>query len=305
MRIAVIGAGGVGGYFGGFLAKAGHDVAFVARGRHLEAMRADGLALTGPRGDTHLRDVTASDDPAEIGPVDAVLFCVKLYDTESAGARLGPLLGPDTLLVSLQNGVDGPERLARLHPSARVFGGAAFVSAVIAEPGLIRYTSDMSRIVFGALEGRNGGRAEALRDACLEAGFGAELAPDIRLVLWTKMVLLATNAGFTSLARKPVGAIYSDPASREVAAAAMREVAAVARAGGIELAADVVERSLAMIDSFPPGMYASMYWDLAKGGRMELDGLSGLIVARGRELGVPTPVHATIYAALKPYKDGG
>lgn len=305
MRIVVMGAGGVGGYFGAHLAHAGHDVVFVARGAHLEAIRTKGFRLEGSRGDIVLGSVGATDDPATIdGPADVVLFAVKLYDTEAAGEMIRPVVGPETMVVNLQNGVDGPDRLAAVVGADTVLGGAAYVSALIAEPGVVRYTSDMSRIVFGELDGRLSERAVAFRDACHAAGFEAEVSPDIRATLWDKFVLLATNAGLTTLLRKPAGEVYTDPEIMDLAQAMMREVVAVAAAEGVRTSPDIVERSVALSKSFPPGMYASMYHDLARRRRLEVASLSGLVARRGAALGVPVPHHTTVWCALKPYVDG-
>lgn len=305
MRIVVMGAGGVGGYFGAHLAQAGYDVAFVARGAHLDAMQRGGLRLEGIRGDIVLPRATATDDPTTLGgPADVVLFTVKLYDTESAGASIRPVVGSETMVITLQNGVDGPDRLMSVVGDRAVLGGAAYVSALITEPGIVRYTSDMSKIVFGELGGQVSGRATAFRDACLEAGFEAEVSPDIRATLWEKFVLLATNSALTTLARRPAGDLYHDDDTLALAEAMMREVEAVARAEGIAVAGDVVERSLALSKSFPPGMYASMYHDLTRGRRMELAGLSGLVARRGAALGVPVPHHFMVWCALKPWIDG-
>lgn len=306
MRIVVMGAGGVGGYFGAYLARAGHEVTFLARGAHLDAMRRHGFRLEGPRGDIVLERIGATDDPATLGaPADVVLFAVKLYDTEAAGEAIRPVVGPGTMVVNLQNGVDGPDRLAAVVGTGAVLGGAAYVSALIAEPGVVRYTSDMSRIVFGELDGTVSERATAFRDACRDAGFEAEVSPDIRVTLWDKFVLLATNAGLTTLLRKPAGEVYTDPEIMELAQAMMREVVAVAAAEGVRTSADVVERSVALSKSFPPGMYASMYHDLARGRRLEVASLSGLVARRGKALGVPVPHHTTVWCALKPHAGGG
>lgn len=306
MRILVMGAGGVGGYFGAHLARAGHEVVFVARGAHLEAIRRKGFRLEGSRGDILLDPGGATDDPASLGgPVDVVLFAVKLYDTEAAGAAIRPAVGPETMVVSLQNGVDGPDRLAKVLAPGVVLGGAAYVSALIAEPGVVRYTSDMSRIVFGEFDGGPTARATRFRDACRDAGFEAELSPDIRATLWDKFVLLATNAGLTTLLRKPAGEVYTDPEIMELAQAMMREVVAVAAAEGVRTSPDIVERSVALSKSFPPGMYASMYHDLARGRRIEAASLSGLVARRGAALGVPVPHHTTVWCALKLHVDGG
>ncbi|MEQ8817837.1 MAG: 2-dehydropantoate 2-reductase [Thalassobaculum sp.] len=305
MRIVVMGAGGVGGYFGAYLAQAGHEVTFVARGAHLEAIRRNGFRLEGSRGDIVLDRVGATDDPATLGgPADVVLFAVKLYDTEAAGEAIRPVVGDGTMVVNLQNGVDGPDRLASVVGADAVLGGAAYVSALIAEPGVVRYTSDMSRIVFGELDGRLSERATGFRDACREAGFEADLSADIRGTLWDKFVLLATNAGLTTLLRKPAGEVYTDPEIMDLAQAMMREVVAVAAAEGVRTSPDVVERAVALSKSFPPGMYASMYYDLARGRRIEVASLSGLVARRGAALGVPVPHHTTVWCALKPYVEG-
>ncbi|MBM3491641.1 MAG: 2-dehydropantoate 2-reductase [Alphaproteobacteria bacterium] len=304
MKLAIMGAGGVGGYFGGLLTASGQDVTFIARGAHLEAIRRNGLKLVGGKGETLVKPARATDDPGAVGPVDLVLFCVKLYDTESAGRALAPMIGPDSAVLTVQNGVDGPERLARIYGSQRVLGGAAYNSAVIAEPGVVRYTSAMSSLTFGELNGRESARALAFRDACRKAGFGAELTPDVAKTLWTKLVPLATNAGLTSLSRQPVGYTFQDPESRKVAVKAMREVADVARARGVGLEADAVDKALALTDGFPKDMYSSMYHDLARGRPLELEGLSGVVAKLGDELNVPTPVHRAIYAGLKPFMRG-
>lgn len=306
MRIVVMGAGGVGGYFGAYLARAGHEVTFIARGAHLEAIRRNGFRLEGARGDIVLPSVGATDDPATLeGPADVILFAVKLYDTETVGEVIRPIVGPDTMVVNLQNGVDGPDRLASVIGADAVLGGAAYVSALIAEPGIVRYTSDMSKIVFGELDGRVSDRAVAFRDACRDAGFEAEVSSDIRATLWDKFVLLATNAGLTTLLRKPAGEVYTDPEIMSLAEAMMREVVAVAAAEGVRTAPDIVARSVALSKSFPPGMYASMYHDLARGRRIEVASLSGLLARRGAALGVPVPHHQTVWCALKPYVEGG
>jgi 2-dehydropantoate 2-reductase len=305
MRIVIMGAGGVGGYFGAYLAQAGHDVAFIARGAHLAAMQSSGLRLEGSRGDIILPVVTATDDPATLGgTADVILFAVKLYDTETAGETLRPIVGPETMVVTLQNGVDGPDRLASVLGAERVLGGAAYVSALIAEPGIVRYTSDMSRIVFGELDGTVSARATALAEACRAAGFSADVSSDIRATLWEKFVLLATNAALTSVLRKPAGEIYHDEELAGIAREMMEEVAALAAAEGIAIADGTVDRSLALTKSFPAGMYASMYHDLARGRRLEAESLSGLISRRGRTLGVPVPLHTMAWAALKPWLAG-
>ncbi len=305
MRIVIMGAGGVGGYFGAHLAQAGHDVAFVARGSHLKALQDTGLRLEGPRGNIELLTVAAAEDPASLaGPADVILFTVKLYDTEAAAEALVPIVGDNTQVISLQNGVDGPGRMAAVLGERTVLGGAAYVSALITEPGTVRYTSDMSRIVFGEMDGRISERTTAFAEACRAAGFEAEVSDNIRRTLWEKFILLATNAAMTTVLRKPAGEIYHDPELAGIARRMMEEGVALARAEGIVLADDVVDRSIALTQSFPPGMYASMYHDLVRGRRLEAASLSGLISRRGEALGVPVPLHTMAWAALKLWTDG-
>lgn len=309
MRIAIVSPGGVGGYFGGLLAVAGEEVVAVARGAHLAALRAGGLRIEGARGN-HVARLEASDDAAALGTADVVLFAVKLFQAEAAARTAAPLFGPSTLAISLLNGIDGPERLASGLRAAGladvpVMGGSAYVSAVIAEPGLVRYTSAMSSIVFGAPAGAAArARAADFVARCKRAGFSAEMTDDIQTALWTKFIGLAANAALTSAARLPAGPLYSDPDVVEVAARLIAEGTAVARAAGAKVADDIERVSVERLKQFPPGMYASMYHDIAKGGPLEVDGLSGYIVREGRRLGVPTPYHAALYAVLKPHRAG-
>ena len=305
MRIAVMGTGGMGGFYGGRLAASGEDVTFIARGAHLEAMRSNGLTLKGPDGDITLSPTKATDDPSTIaGPVDVVLFCVKLYDLEAAADLIRPIVGDETLVVSLMNGVDGPERLAGILPGGEVLGGAAYDSATIRGPGIIEYRTGPNRLVMGTLAGRTNPRVEAFAEAGRRAGFDIQVSDNIARTLWEKYVLLATNAGLTALTRQPVGVVYADPDLRRLATEMMREVVAVANAKGIELSPDIIERSFTILDSFSPTMYASAYFDLANGKRMEVGSFSGLIAKLGDELGVATPHNRTVYACLKPYENG-
>lgn len=304
MRFAIMGAGGVGGYYGARLAQAGHDVTFVARGEHLRAIQARGLSVLGPAGDMVLPGAQATDDPRELAPVDVVLFCVKLFDTEAAAHTIAPLLSKGGVCISLQNGVDGQHRIGAIVGSDRVIGGLAFVSAVIESPGVIRYASTTASIRFGEADGRASERAIQIRDACTSAGIGAEVVADIRAAQWHKFVGLTTNASLTSLVRKPAGVIYHDPDLIAIARAGFGEAAAVAKASAIALPDDIVDQALQTHQKFPPQMFASMYHDLVRGRRLELESLSGLIVRSGRALGVPTPFHAMAYACLKPYANG-
>ena len=305
MRIAVMGTGGMGGFYGGRLAAHGQDVTFVARGAHLNAMQTKGLKLEGPNGDIIISPAKATDDPATIGdPVDVVLFCVKLYDLDTAADLIRPIVGDETLVVSLMNGVDGPERVAQILGKGKVLGGAAYDSATICAPGVIEYRAGPNRLVMGTLGGDTSDKVEAFAEAGRGAGFEMVVSDNIARTLWEKYVLLATNAGLTALTRQPVGVVYADPDLRHLATQMMREVVAIANAKGIDLSPNIIERSFAILDAFSPGMYASAYFDLAKGKRMEVGSFSGLIARLGDELGIPTPHHRTVYACLKPYENG-
>lgn len=305
MRIAVIGAGGVGGAFGAALAKAGADVTFVARGAHLKAIREHGLRIEGGRGETLINPARATDDPGSIGPVDFVLFCVKLWDVESAGEAIKPLIGPTTAVIPLQNGIDSAERLIPILGARAVMGGVAQISATIAEPGLIRQTGAFMRLVFGELEGGKSARGDAFLALCQKAGFDATHSDQIMTELWMKFIMLASNAALTAATRTPVGVLRDDPDIAPLFARAYTEVAAVGRARGIKLPADAVEKTVGFNRNAPPAMMASMALDLIRGSRIELPWLSGKVVALGRELGVPTPVHDILYAVLKPFTNGG
>jgi 2-dehydropantoate 2-reductase len=304
MRIAIMGAGGIGGYYGAKLAAAGNEVVFIARGAHLDAIRAGGFSLVGPAGDIHLPQAVATDDPSSVAPVDVVLFCVKLFDTEAAARAIAPLLDRGGICISLQNGVDGQHRIGAVVGAGRVLGGLAFVSAVIEAPGRVRYNSANPALEFGEADGSLSDRARHFREACLAAGFGATVVKDIRAAQWSKFVGLSTNAALTALVRRPAGVIYRDPELLEIARQGFAEAAAVARAMGIDLPVDIVEAKVKQHQGFPADMYASMYHDLSRGKRLELESLSGLVVRKGRELGVPTPVHEMAYACLKPFLDG-
>lgn len=305
MRIAVIGAGGVGGAFGAALAKAGADVTFVARGAHLAAMQKNGLRVEGGRGDTLISPCQATDDPASIGPVDIVMFCVKLWDVESAGERIKPLIGPNTAVITFQNGIDAPERLVPILGAGAVMGGVAQISATIAEPGVIRQTGTFMRLVFGELGGGKSERGEAFLALCKAAGFDASHSPAILTEIWMKFIILATNSAFTAATRTPIGKLREDADIMEQWDLATREVIALGKACGIALPDDAADKAMAFSKQAPPAMMASMAHDLIRGGRIELPWLSGKVVALGRERGVPTPVHAVLNAVLKPHANGG
>ena len=304
MRIAVIGTGGVGGGFGAALAKAGGDVTFVARGAHLAAMRENGLRVEGDRGETVIHPVQATSDIASIGPVDIVLFCVKLWDVESAGEQIKPLIGPSTGVIPLQNGIDSGDRLLPILGAAHVMGGTVGISATIARPGVIRQTGTFMTMAFGERDGRPSPRGEALRDLAKAAGIATLLSPNIAVQVWEKFILLTAMSGCTAVTRLPVGKLRDDPDIFALFEGVMRETAAVGRAEGVPLADDVVEKRAAMIKSQPPGVMASMGVDLIRGNRLELPWLAGKVVELGRKHGIPTPSNGAIFAALKPYANG-
>jgi 2-dehydropantoate 2-reductase len=300
MRIAVCGAGGVGGYFGGRLAQAGADVHLIARGSHLEALRTHGLRVHSVKGDFAVR-IPATDDPADIGPCDYVLFCVKAFDTESAAARLGPLLGDATAVVSLQNGVDNEEKLARSVGQDHVMGGAAFIFSGIAEPGVIVHTGGPTSITFGELDGQVTERAQRLLACCQQAGFAAELSESIRTVLWAKLAFICAQAGMTAAVRLPIGEIRTVAAAWTAFQRLVAEVAAVAEADGTPVPLAAQERALTMAQSVEPGSFSSLHDDLVAGRGMELDALHGFVVRRAAEHGVPVPMSEAIYAILEPW----
>jgi 2-dehydropantoate 2-reductase len=304
MRIAVVGAGGVGGGFGAALAKAGADVTFIARGAHLAAMKSQGLRIEGGRGETHLVPTQATDDPRTVGPVDYVLFCVKLWDVESAGEHIKPLVGPNTAVIPLQNGIDAPERLVPILGAPAVMGGVAQISASIVAPGVIRQVGTFMRMLFGELDGSPSKRGEELFAMCKKAGFDATLSDRIVTELWMKFILLATNASIMATVRQPIGKLRDDPDMQPQFVAAYSEVIAVGRARGVTLPADALDKMLAFNAGAPPTMKPSMALDLERGNRIELPWLGGKVVDLGRQLGVPTPTHAFMYAALKPYVMG-
>jgi 2-dehydropantoate 2-reductase len=299
-----VGAGGVGGGFGAALAKAGADVTFIARSAHLAAMKNKGLRIEGGRGETHLVPTQATDDPGTVGPVDFVLFCVKLWDVESAGEHIKPLVGPGTAVIPLQNGIDAPERLLPILGPQAVMGGVAQISASIVEPGVIRQVGTFMRMLFGELDGSRSARGEALRAMCSKAGFDVVLSDQIVTELWMKFILLATNASLLALVRQPIGKVRDDPDLKQQWSTAYNEVIAVGKARGVKLPADALERMLAFNDGAPPAMKPSMALDLERGNRIELPWLGGKVVELGRQLGVPTPCHSLMYAALKPYVMG-
>jgi 2-dehydropantoate 2-reductase len=304
MRILVMGSGGVGGYFGGRLAQAGNDVTFVARGAHGAALRERGLRLKSSAGDLHLPQVKVTQDPADAGLVDLVLFSVKLWDTESAALALRPVLKADTAVISFQNGVVKDDLLARALGAAHVVGGVAYIAATIGEPGLIVHNGAMARLVFGELDGRSSERLTRFAQACAAAGITHELTPRIALALWEKFVFLSSLAAATSLARQPIGPIRYQPRARSFLHDLIDEAVQVGRAEGVPLPPEYAESRLAFADTLPATMTSSMHHDLQRGNRLELPWLSGDVVERGRRLGVATPCHRAVVDMLSLYADG-
>ena len=297
MRIAVMGAGGLGGYFGARLCQGGADVRFIARGRHLEAMRREGLRVEGPE-PIHLPRVTATSDPAEVGVVDFVMFCVKLWDTEAALQQIRPMVGPDTTIISFQNGVLKDQYLRAAYPHSQIMGGVGYVATTIDRPGVIRQTGPMQRLLFGEFDGSRSARGAALLEASLAGGIKAELSPNILREIWQKYVFLVGLSGTSTTIRKPIGPIRENPQTRAFLLDVMREVVAVGRAHGVDLAEDYAEVRLKLADEVAYDMTSSMHHDLERGNPLEVRWLSGGVVELGRQKGVPTPMNRAIYDIL-------
>jgi 2-dehydropantoate 2-reductase len=304
MKIACMGSGGVGGYFGGRLLQGGHDVTFIARGRHLAAMKANGLRLNSTHGDALLK-VRAVEQPAEIGgPVDVVMFGVKLWDTEGAATQIKPIVGPDTQVIPFQNGVESIERLRKFFPEKSVMGGSAYIASRISEPGVIEHIGQMARLQFGALVPSQRPAAEKFLAACKESKLNAEIAEDIVAANWEKFVFLVALSTATAASRAPLGVIRGDPDLRWMMEQAMRETWAVGRARGVKLADDFVEKRMKFAETLPAEMKASMAHDLEAGNRIEAPWLCGAVARMAREAGLDAPVNRTAFAALKPFVNG-
>ncbi len=304
MKIAVIGAGGVGGYFGAQLAAHREDVTFVVRGRTLATLKRAGLRVESPARPVALPRPRATDDPGSVGPVDVVMFTVKMQDAALASRLLPPLVGPDTVVVPFQNGIEASSVLAQAVPAACVAGGVAYISAHIAEPGVVRHVGMHAQLRVGPLVAAQAPRLRAFVDACTAAGIEAHYTDDIRLALWEKFVMLVGLSGLTALARQPIGVVRADPDLRAALVAAMRETSEIARAEGVALAADFVESRMKLVDAMQPDMRASMAHDLEVGKPLEAPWLAGAVARLGASHRVPVPVNATIWAAMKPYLAG-
>jgi len=304
MKIAIVGSGGVGGYFGARLAASGQDVTFIARGSHLQALQKEGLKVHSALGDLHLPDVKATNDTDVVGPVDVIMIAVKLWATEEAAAAAKPMIGPNTVAVSFQNGVVAVDTLLPILGKEHVMGGVANIAALIEGPGVIRHNGNMANLFFGELDGKPSARSQALQVACKIANVQAELVGDINRAIWEKFVRLVTLSALTSLTRMPVGPIRSDPDTRSLMQQVMEEVVAVGRAKGVKFDADLIADQMSKVDGYPATMVASMCGDLRRGNRLELPWLSGMVAKLGKELGVPTPANQFVYAALKLHANG-
>jgi len=305
MRFAIVGAGGVGGYFGGLLANSGEDVTFLARGAHLEAIRRDGLRVESVHGDFTVSPAKATDDAATVGPVDVVLFATKTYQLEAAGQTLRPLIGPHTLVIPLHNGVDAAERTATITGREHVLGGVCYVGSMIASPGVIRQQSPFRRIIAGELAENAGAglvtpRVQAIVDVLARAGVTAEGSSDIRATAWTKFAFIGPFSGVGSVTRALAGEIQTANETRQMLHDAIREVIAVALAEGVAVPADLAEMTIAFCDGLPPGMTASMQRDILDGKPSELDSLIGVMVRKGAAHGVAVPTFRFFYASLLP-----
>ena len=305
MKIVMMATGGVGGYYGARLAAGGHDVYFVARDAHLAALRTDGLKLISANGDLHLRSVHATDEPATVGTADIVIFAVKQYDTETVAKLVVPVIGDETAVISIQNGMDPQERLKSIVGREHVMGGTTYITgAKVISPGIITHTGTIARLVFGEYDGSVSMRGERFLDACKTAGIDARFSTDIGKEMWAKFALLSAFSGVSSMLRKTAGPIMSDPATRKLLKDAIAETVAVAKAKGIDLGDDYVAKHGDFYGSIPPDTKSSMLMDLENGRRIELNWLSGAVAQFGDELGVPTPTHHAICGALKSAAEG-
>jgi 2-dehydropantoate 2-reductase len=302
VKVVVVGSGGVGGYFGGRLARSGHEVALVARGPHLQALQEHGLRVRSVKGDVTV-SVPAAEDPSGFGPCDVVLFCVKAFDTEAAAGRLEPVLGPETAVVSLQNGVDNEDRIAAVVGAEHVVGGAAFIFSTISEPGVIAHTGGPARIVFGERDNRRSPRVEQLLAACLDAGIDAAVAPDINAVLWTKFAFICATAGMTASVRLSLGDIRASAPAWAMFRQIVTEVVELARLEGVPLGDEVVDQQVEFAAGLPAESYSSLHHDLTTGRRMELDALHGSVVRRAERFGLAVPACAAVEAVLAPWAD--
>jgi 2-dehydropantoate 2-reductase len=301
MKILIFGTGGVGGYFGGRLAEAGHEVIFIARGAHLAAIREHGLRVASLAGDFTLQPARATDDPRQVATPDVILVATKTWDVPPAAEALKPIVGPNTFVVPLQNGVDAPKELAAVLGPEHVIGGLCRISALIDAPGVIKHVGVDPYIAFGELSGSHSERVERLRLAFAACkGVNVDVPTDIQAAIWSKFLFIATMSGVGAVTRQPVGVFRSVPESRAMLIASLEETYAIAKARGISLPLEAVHKVLAQIDNTVPTVTASMQRDIMEGKPSELESQNGAVVRMGRELGIETPTHAFIYASLLP-----
>lgn len=300
MKILIMGTGGVGGYYGGLLAKDGNDVTFISRGAHLYAIRHEGLKVKSVHGDFTISPANATEDPAKVGHVDLILFSVKTYHTDEAAEAIWPAVGPQTVVLSLQNGIDAAERIGKIVGMEYMVGGATWLSSAVEAPGVITQVSQFHRIVFGELDGSRSERIQSIQEVLNNTGITVEISEDILKILWTKFVFISSASSLGSITRLPMGDYRSVPETRAMITSLMQEVKTLAYAQGIHLDQDVVQKSLEFMDSAAPHIKASMQLDVEGGRRTEIESMIGVIGRKGRELGVPTPVADFIYASLLP-----
>jgi 2-dehydropantoate 2-reductase len=304
MKIAAMAAGAVGAYFGGRMQAAGHDVAYIARRAHLDALRKDGLKIESVHGDLHLPKVNATDDPRQIGPVDIVLFAVKLWDTETAAELAKPLVGPDTRVITLQNGVDSYERVSAILGKDVTCPGTAYIAAVLGGPGVMRHTSKFATLRCGRMDGKPDARLAAFVEAAKTANIDVQPQDDMNRERWQKFIFLSSMAGVNCMMREPIGKVLADPDTRAFYKKLMEECLAVGQKSGAKVPSSWIDDRMTFSDNAPPGMKASMLHDLEAGNRLELDWLTGKVVALGKQLGVPTPGSDAVYAAVKLHRMG-
>jgi 2-dehydropantoate 2-reductase len=300
MKILIMGTGGVGGYYGGLLAQQGNDVTFVARGAHLDALRREGLKVKSVHGDFIVFPANATDDPANVAPVDLIIFCVKTYNSDEAAVAIRLAVGPQTVVMSLQNGIDAAERIGEVIGLEHVVGGATWLSSAVEAPGVIKQISQFRRIVLGELDGSQSARIQSIYEVLRNTGISVEISENIQKVLWTKFVFISAASGLGSLTRLPMGDYRFLPETRGLLSSIMQEVEALAQAQDINLDPDVVQKSLEFTDKAAPHIKPSMQLDVETGHRTELESMIGVIGRKGRKLGVPTPSADFVYASLLP-----
>ena len=300
MKILVMGTGGVGGYYGGLLAQQGNEVTFIARGAHLYAIRHEGLKVNSIHGDFHIFPANATDEPINVGPVDLILFCVKTYNTDEAAQAIRPAVGHHTVVMSLQNGVDAAERIGKVIGAEHVIGGVTWLSSAVEGPGVIRQISQFRRIVLGELGGGPSERIQSIFEVLNQTGITVEISENIQKVLWTKLVFITAVSSIGSLTRLPMGDYRSVPETRNLLSSIMQEVESVARAQGVSLDEDVVQKWLDFIDNAAPSIKPSMQLDVEAGHRTELESMIGVVGRKGRERDVPTPLIDVVYGSLLP-----